>query len=479
MDDVATAGAHAGRAILGDQIVGANSAELWVVIDPSADVGATLASIEATLDGYPGLESNVLTYQRERVDAILDTPEGVADKDLTVRVFGPDQATLQAQAERLTETIAGIDGVQNPTIDTPVMEPSLEVEVDLDKAQAIGIKPGDVRRAAATLLSGVVVGNLFEEQKVFDVVVWGTPAIRNDVSAIRRLSIETPSGTNVELGDVADVRIVPTASVIEHADVSAYLDVGIDVEGRGLGAVADDIQAEMRQMGFPLDYHAEVLRDFEQQDSSRTAFLLSLLVCAIGIYLILQSGLRSWRMASAISLALVVATSGGVIAAAISGDRVTIGTLIGLLAVFGLAVRNAVVFVRRVQHLEDDGAEFGADLVSARRDRAAAGHRAHCGTRTDHLSPLPDPRFTRRSRDRQPDGDRHHRRPRQHDARVTVRGADAAPGLRPTPGRRPRPHRRRTRIRTHVHPDDRRNGARVGNHHDHNRDRSTEIADHT
>ena len=92
-----------------------------------------------------------------------------------------------------------------------MLEPTLEVEVDLDRAREIGIKPGDVRRTAATLLSGVTVGNLFEEQKIFDVVVWGTPAIRSDLTTVERLAIETPGGETVPLGDVADVRVIVRA----------------------------------------------------------------------------------------------------------------------------------------------------------------------------------------------------------------------------------------------------------------------------
>src|SRR4030095_13960501 len=111
------------------------------------------------------------------------------------------------EAERLRQSLSSVSGVADPRVIVPVDEPTLEIEVDLSSAQRFGVKPGDVRRSAAILLSGMHAGSLFEEQKIFDVVVWGTPDTRHSVSSIRDLMIDTPTGTQVRLGDVADVKI--------------------------------------------------------------------------------------------------------------------------------------------------------------------------------------------------------------------------------------------------------------------------------
>ena len=80
----------------------------------------------------------------------------------------------------------------------------MEIEVDLAKAQRYGLRPGDVRRETSTLISGLTVGNLYEQQKVFDVVVWGGQATRQNIGSLESLLIDTPSGGHVRLGDVAD-----------------------------------------------------------------------------------------------------------------------------------------------------------------------------------------------------------------------------------------------------------------------------------
>ena len=168
-----TVGAHVGRAVLGDQIVGVNSAELWVGLNPDANYDATVAAIQETVEGYPGLAHEVRTY----LQGMLSQPQHQtnARDAFTVRVYGEDHKVLGVEAEKLNQTLAGINGVVDSHVIHPVEEPTMEIEVDLATAQKYGIKPGDVRRAAATLLSGLQVGSLFEQQKVFDVVVWSSP----------------------------------------------------------------------------------------------------------------------------------------------------------------------------------------------------------------------------------------------------------------------------------------------------------------
>ena len=132
-------------------------------------------------------------------------------------------------------------------MEAPVEEPTLELEVDLDRARELGIKPGDVRRAAATVLSGIEVGNLFQDQKIFEVVVWGKPDVRRSVNDVEGLLIDGPT-RQVRLGEVADVRITSSPPVIEHESVSRKVDIGVDVAGRDVDAVASDID-DLRRPG--------------------------------------------------------------------------------------------------------------------------------------------------------------------------------------------------------------------------------------
>ena len=361
--------AHVGRAVYGDQVVGINSAELWVNIDPDADHDATVAAVEETVAGYAGLGHQVSTYLQQTVRQ----PRTSANEGVTVRVFGEDLDVLRSEAEKVRQALAGIAGVVSPYVALPLEEPTLEIKVDLASAQTHGVKPGDVRRAAATLLSGLQVGSLFEAQKVFDVVVWGTPEIRESLTAIRNLLIDTPSGGHVRLGDVADVRITSAPTVIRREAISPYLDVRLDVQGRAQGSVANDVKGALERVQFPLEYHAEVLGDYAAREATQQRILLALVIAAIGVVLLLQAAFGSWRLAFVFLLTLPMALAGGVIAAAFVGGGASLGSLFGLFTILAVAVRNGMVLVSHCKYLEQhEGEAFGPGIVlRASRERMA------------------------------------------------------------------------------------------------------------
>jgi CzcA family heavy metal efflux pump len=352
--------AHMGRAILGDLVVNVNASELWVTIDPKADYDKTVAAIQQVVSGYPGLDGKVLTYVQDRTSELTATGE----KSISVRLYGDRQDILTNQAEEVKKSLTGINGIADLQVVLPTEEPSLQIEVDLAKAQSYGIKPGDVRRTAAILLSGVQVGSLFEEQKVFDVVVWGTPETRRSLSSINNMLIDTPSGDQVRLGDIADVRIVAVPSVIQHEAVKRYLDVKATVNGRDLPAVAADIRGRLDQMQFPLEYHAEVRTDFVGQQGASPRFFIFVGAAVLIIFLLLQAAYRSWQLALLSFITVPSALVGGVLALSITRGSLSLGSLIGFLLLFEIAVRNSIVMIDEFYRLEQNsGLSFGQELI--------------------------------------------------------------------------------------------------------------------
>jgi len=353
---VRNVGAHVGRAVTADQVVGVNSAEIWVSVDP-ADYDATLASVKRVVAGYPGLSRDVQSYSNEKARAVLSG----AEEDLVVRIYGEDFSVLRTKANEVRRVLSGIDGLGGEHVQLAAQEPTLEIETDLAAAQRHGIKPGDVRRAAATLLSGIGVGSLFEEQKVFDVVVWGVPATRHSLTSVRQLLIDTPTGGHVRLGEVADVRIAPNPAVIQRQAVSRYVDVAANVNGRDLGSATHDVERALQKVDFPLEYHSVVVAA-EEQPQGR---LISIgVAAAIGIFLLLQAVFSSWRLAMLSLFTFPVAVAGGVLAARADGGDLSFGSYVGLLVVFGLAARNGILLVSRYRQLEQqEGEVFGPQLV--------------------------------------------------------------------------------------------------------------------
>jgi Cu/Ag efflux pump CusA len=354
-------GSHVGRAITGDQLTGINSGEIWISIDPSANYDATMVAINEVVAGYPGLLRNVDTYQPDRIDQVIATESG---KDMVVRVYGHEFDVLESKAEEVQAAMSSIDGVVDPQVEYFQVEPQVEIEVDLAAAERYQVKPGDVRRSATTLLSGLRVGNLYEEQKVFDVMVWGEPDIRGNLTDIENLLIDTPGGGHVRLGEVADIRITPSPVNIERDAVSRYIDVTANVQGRSYSTVAADVENSVAGIDFPLEYHSELLGDTAQRQASQQQTLIIAVVAAVGIFLLLQATFWSWHMAFAVFLTVLASLSGGLITALIAGGDITIGSLFGFLVILGISLRFNIVMVKHMQHLEqNEGVEFGLDLV--------------------------------------------------------------------------------------------------------------------
>jgi Cu/Ag efflux pump CusA len=363
-------GAHVGRAVFGDQVVGINSSEIWLSIDPEANYDATVAAVQGTVNGYTGLTSEVRTYIQQTLSQPQQT---TSSSDFTVRLYGEDMNTLRAEAAKLDKALVGISGISDSHMTLLVEEPTLEIEVDLAAAQRYGIKPGEVRRAAATYLSGILVGNLFEEQKIFDVVVWGTPEIRDSLSDVNELLIQTPDGNQVRLGDVAKVHIVPAQTVIQHDAMSSYVDVSFNVQGRSASAVVADVEAAIHRLFFPLEYHAEVLNTYAAQQASQQRILIAAIVAIVGIFLLLQASSRSWQMALATFFILPAGLAGGLLAAFLTGGTLPLTSLFALLAILGIGARNAIVQINHYQQLElKKGERFGSELIlRGSRERVA------------------------------------------------------------------------------------------------------------
>ena len=343
-----------GRAVFGDRTVDVNSAEVLANLSPAADYDATVTAINEALKSYPGLQSEVQTYLNQTGSQVVSGESA----PIIVRLYGQDWTILKNNAEELRQGLSGIAGVTDVKVSLPAEEPTLEVEVDLAAAQKHGINPGTVRRAASTLLNGIQVGSLFQEQKIFDVVVWSTPKTRGSLPDVENLLIDTPFDVPVRLGEVAQARIVPRPSRVRHEDVSRYLNLAINVNGRNAGPVMDDIQGKLRQFQFPLEYHAKVFRAHEQQQSSRNRLLAFGIIALIGIILLLQAAYESWRLAILSFLTLPLALVGGLATVAAAGAQgISLGATFGLLAVFGMAVSNKIMLIRRLRPTAPDQGE--------------------------------------------------------------------------------------------------------------------------
>ena len=353
-------GSHIGRAEVADEVVGPNFTELWISVDPKVDYDKTLAAVQTAVDGYPGLYRDVLTYLRERIKEVLTGTSAT----LVVRLYGPDLEVLRTKAQEVYGAMGKVDGLADLKVQPQVLVPQIEVKVRSDAASRLGVTPGGVRDQIETLVRGRKVGEVYEAHISYDVVVWGAPRVRNDITTIRDLPIELPGGGAAPLSEIAEVRFVPTPNEITRENVSRRLDVTANVRGRDLGAVARAVEASVGTVKFDAGYHPEFLGEYAaQRESSRRLLLLSILAMA-GIFLILHADFGSVRTATIIFASLPFALIGGIAAVWLTGGVLSLGSLVGFVTVLGIAARNGIMLVSHCRHLEkEEGVSFGREMV--------------------------------------------------------------------------------------------------------------------
>jgi Cu/Ag efflux pump CusA len=346
--------------LMADEPYGVYFTENWISIDPAVDYDATLAKVQEVVNGYPGLIRDVQTYLKERIREVLT---GSSDS-VVIRIYGPDLNVLRDKADEVRDALEGIDGIVDLKKELHMDTPQIEVKVDLELAQKYGLKPGDIRRATAFLVQGEEVGDIFVNGKTYDVNVWSTPDTRNSLTDIQDLMIDTPDRHYVSLSEVANISIAPVPNVIEREAQSRKIDVSANVRGRDLGSVAQDVEQALQSVNFPLEYHAELIGEFAEQQAARQRLFIAGTIAIIAIFFLLYTTFESWRLAILTFTTLPWALVGGLLAAFISNGVLSLGSLVGLLTILGIATRNGIMMISHFKHLEqEEGETFGPELV--------------------------------------------------------------------------------------------------------------------
>jgi Cu/Ag efflux pump CusA len=357
---VRNCGSHIGQALLADEVVGIDFGENWISVDPAVDYDDTRAAIQEVVDGYPGLRRDVQTYLKERIREVLT---GSSDA-IVIRIFGPDLKVLREKSIEVEAALKKIPGIIDLHRELQVEIPQVQVEVNLATARAYGIKPGDVRRATSVLLASEEVGDVFVAGKAYDVHVWTTPSVRQNLTDIEDLPIDTPVAGQVPLGDLATVRVAPASNVVSHEGLTRRINVDANVSGRDLGAVIGDVERALNDVEFPQGYHPELLGEYAERQAAQDRLLLFAFAALIGVFLLLQASFGKTRLALLTFLTLPSALVGGILAAFLTGGVLSLGSLVGFFTVLGIAARNGIMMINHFQHLERfEGESFGAALV--------------------------------------------------------------------------------------------------------------------
>ncbi|MFQ5734818.1 MAG: efflux RND transporter permease subunit, partial [Planctomycetaceae bacterium] len=350
-----------GRAELSEDTWGPNISEVWVVTDPDADYDAVLTGIRENLEPVRGYQFQVKQFLRERMDEVLTGTTA----DIVIKVVGPDLKTLRNRAEQIAGAIRRIEGVSDLRVEQQVDVPQIEVLLRPQSAARYNFSVGDLNRDVQTLLKGTPVGQVYEQDRVFDVVVRAHPDQRANPRQLGELLVDAPTGEKVRLKSVARIGIVEAPNVINREGASRRILVTCNAEGRDVAGVIREIRQTLEPIraAMPAGYHLEFGGESEERAlAGRRLLLLSLAVLA-GIFMLLYVDFRSVGLALLVMLSVPLAAVGGVAAVLIAGGDVSLGSMVGFVTVFGIAVRNGILLISHYRHLQqEEGIAFGRDL---------------------------------------------------------------------------------------------------------------------
>lgn len=367
--EVRKVGRRLGRAERGDHVVPVSTAEFDVdfrtgegdATGPSRTRPEILAELNRRLKTIPGIFAVVGGPLADRIGHMLS---GVS-APVAIKVFGPDLDTLRRLGTEVQAVAKAIPGFEDAKLDQQSSIPQLRIEADRARATAYGVTPGALNEQLSTLLGGKEIAELREGQRAVNLVVRLPLEWRNSPDKIAQLPIETTGGRSVPLALVADVREAKGPNVIFRENSQRRFTIAIKPTARDVGALVTRLQADVRaKVKLPEGYFITYEGEFQaRQDATRRIAIFSAVVLVVIVFL-LYGYFQSLSLALQVMLSIPLSLVGGLVYTWLKVDNISIATLVGFIAVGGVAARNGIMMLSHYLHLmKHEGEGFTRAMV--------------------------------------------------------------------------------------------------------------------
>lgn len=352
-----------GRAELDEHVEPVSNSEIEVELieNPDRSRDEILADIRNKLAILGGVSVNIGQPISHRLDHLLS---GVRAQ-VAIKLYGNDLTLLRSSSADIKNTIEGIEGVVDVQVEKQVMVPELLIRIDREALKRYGLQSGKVAEDLEVFYNGKVTGQIIDGQQTFDILLRTTDAERTNIENIRNTQIHTGDGTLIPLEQIADIDTTTTINTISHENAQRRIVISCNVQGRDLGSAVAEIQDKIASdVALPQGYFVEYGGQFEsQQSASRMIMFLGLFAIA-GIFIVLFSHFRSWRIVTQIMLNIPLALIGSVIAVTLTGGTFSVATLVGFVTLTGIASRNGIMMISHYIHLvEHEGETFNRQMI--------------------------------------------------------------------------------------------------------------------
>jgi len=358
--EVTTVASELGRPDDGTDSTGFFNVEFYVGLKPYSKWSGRYhtkaeltAAIDQKLQAFPGI---IFNYTQPAEDAVDEAESGLKSA-LAVKVFGADLDTLQRKGTAIKQILEKVRGIHDVTLVKELGQPSLTIKINRAAIARYGLNVDDINALITTAIGGGVATQVVQQEKQFDLLVRLDRPYRDTPEEIGNIPVATPGGQQIPLKEFADIQVTSGASFIYRQHNSRYIGVQFSVEGRDLaGAVEDAMQQVNKKVDLPQGYRLDWGGEYTQYTASRAQLNVILPVTIALIFLLLFSLYVNFKFPLITVLGVLLsAPAGGIVALWLTGTPFSVSSGIGFLALFGVSVQTAIVYISYVNELRRGG----------------------------------------------------------------------------------------------------------------------------
>jgi cobalt-zinc-cadmium resistance protein CzcA len=360
LPEVTTVTSELGRPDDGTDPTGFFNVEFYVGLKPYSQwTGAyrskseMIDTINHKLEAFPGITFN---FTQPAEDAVDEAETGLKSA-LAVKVFGANLDTLQKKGKAIKQVLERVRGITDVTLVQELGQPSLTITIDRARIARYGLNVADINALIQTAIGGDVATQVVQQEKQFDLIVRLEHQYRDNPEEIGNILVATPAGQQIPLKEFADIQVANGASFIYRQNNSRYIGVQFSVEGRDLaGAVGDAIQQVNAKVTLPQGYRLDWGGEYTEYTASRAQMNIILPLTLFLIFLLLFALYSNFKFPFITVVGVMLsAPIGGIVALWITGTPFSVSSGIGFLALFGVSVLTAVVYISYVNELRLGG----------------------------------------------------------------------------------------------------------------------------
>jgi heavy metal efflux system protein len=358
--EVTTVASELGRPDDGTDPTGFFNVEFYVGLKPYSQwtgsyrtKAGLIETINQKLESFPGINFN---YTQPAEDAVDEAETGLKSA-LAVKIFGSNLDTLQKKGKDIKQILEKVRGIRDVTLVQELGQPSLTIKIKREMIARYGLNVADINALIQTAIGGDVATQVVQQEKQFDLIVRLEPQFRENPEEIGNILVATPAGQQIPLKEFADIQVSSGASFIYRQDNSRYIGVQFSVQGRDLaGAVGDAIEQVKEKVSWPRGYRLDWGGEYTEYTASRGQLNIILPVTLFLIFLLLFTLYSNFKFPFITVLGVVLsAPVGGIVALWLTGTPFSVSSGIGFLALFGVSVQTAVVYISYVNELRRSG----------------------------------------------------------------------------------------------------------------------------